>query len=122
MGASTGLAIGKVSTEAFDANEAAFLLKLLAFNRWRSVRRSSQVLARSRQDSHPVKNEAFAERTGDARQVFGVAREHDVFANQRANHHRCVHDVGSPRSGTRRSRRSARRLGQNLEAAPRQET
>jgi hypothetical protein len=32
-----GLAIGKVSTEAFDANEAAFLLKLLAFNllrRW----------------------------------------------------------------------------------------
>ena len=27
-----GLAIGKVSTEAFDANEAAFLLKLLAFN------------------------------------------------------------------------------------------
>jgi hypothetical protein len=32
-----GLAIGKVSTEAFDANETAFLLKLLAFNllrRW----------------------------------------------------------------------------------------
>jgi hypothetical protein len=72
--------------------------------------------------SYPVNNEALAERTRDGRELLGVARQDHVFADECSNHDRRVDNVRSPRSGTRRSRRSARGFGQGLDAASRQET
>ena len=69
-----------------------------------------------------MKNEALVECTGNGGEIRGVAGEHHVFANECSDHHRGVYDVRSPGSRARRSRGSARRLGQGLEAASGQKT